>query len=154
VAHALSEQIKKANYDLVICGRESIDYNGNMVPGLIASHCGYSFINTCTGLTIDGTNATATREIDGGSETLETSLPLVIGAQKGLVEESDLKIPNMRGIMSARTKPLEVITPSSLEALTEDLSFEKPASKGEVTLIDEANIDQLIELLHKEAKVL
>ena len=154
VAQALSETIKKENYDLVICGRESIDYNGNMVPGLIASHCGYSFINTCTGLTIDGDKATAIREIDGGSETLETSLPLVIGAQKGLVEESDLKIPNMRGIMSARTKPLEVITPSNLEALTEDLSFEKPASKSEVTLIDEANIDQLIELLHKEAKVL
>ena len=154
VAQALSETIRKENYDLVICGRESIDYNGNMVPGLIASHCGYSFINTCTGLTIDGDKATAIREIDGGSETLETSLPLVIGAQKGLVEESDLKIPNMRGIMSARTKPLEVITPSNLEALTEDLSFEKPASKSEVTLIDEANIDQLIELLHKEAKVL
>ena len=154
VAQALSETIRKENYDLVICGRESIDYNGNMVPGLIASHCGYSFINTCTGLTIDGDKATAIREIDGGSETLETSLPLVIGAQKGLVEESDLKIPNMRGIMSARTKPLEVITPSNLEALTEDLSFEKPASKGEVTLIDEANINQLIELLHKEAKVL
>ncbi len=154
VAQALSEPIKKEKYDLVICGRESIDYNGNMVPGLIASHCGYSFINTCTGLTIDGDKVTATREIDGGSETLETSLPLVIGAQKGLVEESDLKIPNMRGIMSARTKTLEVITPYNLEALTEDLSFEKPASKSEVTLIDEANIDQLIELLHKEAKVL
>ena len=154
VAQALSETIRKENYDLVICGRESIDYNGNMVPGLIASHCGYSFINTCTGLTIDGDKATTIREIDGGSETLETSLPLVIGSQKGLVEESDLKIPNMRGIMSARTKPLEVITPSNLEALTEDLSFEKPASKSEVTLIDEANIDQLIELLHKEAKVL
>jgi electron transfer flavoprotein beta subunit len=154
VAQALSEQIKKETYDLVICGRESIDYNGNMVPGLIASHCGYSFINTCTGLTIDGDKAAATREIDGGSETLETSLPLVIGAQKGLVEESDLKIPNMRGIMSARTKPLEVVTPSNPKALTEDLSFEKPASKGEVTLIKEGYIDQLIELLHKEAKVL
>jgi electron transfer flavoprotein beta subunit len=125
-----------------------------MVPGLIANHCNYAFINTCINLTIHGNKATAIREIDGGSETLETQLPLVIGAQKGLVEESDLKIPNMRGIMSARTKPLEIITPSSLETLTEDLSFEKPASKGAITLVDEANIDQLIELLHKEAKVL
>jgi len=125
-----------------------------MVPGLIANHCNFAFINTCTSLTVDGNKATATREIDGGSETLETQLPLVVGAQKGLVEESDLKIPNMRGIMSARTKPLEIITPSSLETLTEDLSFEKPDSKGAITLVDEANIDQLIELLHKEAKVL
>lgn len=154
VAQALSEKIKKETYDLVICGRESIDYNGNMVPGLIASYCGYSFINTCTGLTIDGDKAAATREIDGGSETLETSLPLVIGAQKGLVEEKDLIIPNMRGIMQARQKSLTVLPPTDSQIMSSISKFEKPASKGAVKMVDADQIDQLIDLLHNEAKVI
>lgn len=154
VANQLSELVKKEQYDLVICGRESIDYNGNMVPGMIAEFCQYNFINTCVGLEIQGSNATASREIDGGNETIECTLPLVIGAQKGLVEESDLRIPNMRGIMSARTKPLEVISPSETQSLTQDIAFEKPAAKAAVTLVDPNDLDTLIQLLHKEANVL
>ena len=92
VAKQLANYIKKENYDLVIAGRESIDYNGGMVPGMIAGLNNANFINNCISLEIDGTNVTASREIDGGKETIESCIPLVIGAQKGLVEESDLRI--------------------------------------------------------------
>ncbi|MFM1808327.1 MAG: electron transfer flavoprotein subunit beta [Bacteroidota bacterium] len=154
VAEQLTALIKNESYDLIICGRESIDYNGAMVPGLIAHACGFAFINTCVHLETDGVLAKAIREIDGGNETLSTSLPLVIGAQKGLVEESDLKIPNMRGIMMARQKPIEVLPPVAVEARTADLKFERPKAKGEVTLVDANDLDTLIHLLHKEANVL
>lgn len=154
VAKQIAAVAKEGEYDLIIAGRESIDYNGGVVPGMIAGLLEANFINTCINLEIEGTSATAIREIDGGKETLKTQLPLVIGGQKGLVEESDLRIPNMRGIMMARKKPLTVIEPSSNDTQTEAKSFSKPAPKGSVTLIDPDNIDQLIDLLHKEAKVI
>ena len=152
VAQALAPIVQEGQYDLVIAGRESIDYNGGMVPGMLAKLCGFSFVNTCIGLEIDGNTATAVREIDGGKETLKTELPLIIGGQKGLVEESDLRIPNMRGIMQARTKPLHVQTGQSATAKSQTLRYEKPASKQAVTLVD--NAEQLINLLHNEAKVI
>jgi len=152
VAQQLAEVIKNGGYDLVICGRESIDYNGGMVPGMIATFLDMNFVNTCVSLDIEGTSATAIREIDGGKETLNTTLPLVIGGQKGLVEESDLRIPNMRGIMQARQKKLSVLEPVSATKTTEDLSFDKPAPKGAVKLV--ATVDELVTLLHNEAKVI
>lgn len=94
--------MKDGGYDLIIAGRESIDYNGGMVPGMLASLIGASFVNTCIGLEVEGDKATAIREIDGGKETVTATLPLVVGSQKGIVQESDLRIPNMRGIMMAR----------------------------------------------------
>ncbi len=152
VAKQLANIAKEGGYDLVIGGRESIDYNGGMVPGMLAKLIGANFVNTCIGIEIDGTTATAIREIDGGKETLKTSLPLVIGGQKGLVEESDLRIPNMRGIMQARTKPLNVKEPVASNAETNTVSFEKPAPKGAVKLVD--NVEDLVNLLHNEAKVI
>jgi len=154
VARQLAAVVKEGGYDLVIAGRESIDYNGGMVPGMLAELTGANFVNTCIGLEIDGTAATAEREIDGGKETSTTSLPLVIGGQKGLVEESDLRIPNMRGIMMARKKPLNVIDPVDAGKETAAVKFEKPAPKGAVKLVDAENIDELINLLHNEAKVI
>ena len=109
VAKQIAEIAKKGSYDLVLAGKESIDYNGEMVPGMIATILDYNFVNACIGLEIEGDNATISREIDGGKEVLSSSLPLVIGGQKGLVEEKDLRIPNMRGIMMARKKPLAVV---------------------------------------------
>ncbi len=152
VAKQLANVVKEGGYDLVIGGRESIDYNGGMVPGMVAKLTGANFVNTCIGLEVEGDNATAIREIDGGKETLKTSLPLVIGGQKGLVEESDLRIPNMRGIMQARTKPLNVKEPIASNAETNTVSFEKPAPKGAVKLVD--SVEELINLLHNEAKVI
>lgn len=154
VAKQIADVIGKGGYDLVIAGRESIDYNGGVVPGMIAALIDANFVNNCISLDIDGTSVKATREIDGGKETVATTLPLVIGGQKGLVEESDLKIPNMRGIMMARKKPLTVIEPIDVKAEISSVKFEKPLVKGEVTLVNADNLDQLISLLHNEAKVI
>lgn len=154
VAKEIVAVIEQNSYDLVIAGRESIDYNGGMVPGMIAAIINSSYVNNCVGLDIEGEKATAVREIDGGKETVSTQLPLVIGGQKGLVEESDLKIPNMRGIMMARKKPMHVIDPTGANQTATNTHYEKPAPKGEVKLVDADNIDQLIELLHNEANVI
>jgi electron transfer flavoprotein beta subunit len=156
VAKELANVIKDRGFDLVIAGRESIDYNGGMVPGMIAALTDANFVNKCIGLEIDAStrSATAIREIDGGKETVSTSLPLVIGGQKGLVEESDLRIPNMRGIMMARQKPLTVVEPVGANAETTSVKFEKPAPKGAVTLVSPDNIGELVNLLHNEAKVI
>lgn len=154
VAKQLAEVVKAGNYDVVICGKESLDYNGGMVPGMLASMLGYNFVNSCVGVEVDGSNATLVREIDGGKETLSASLPLVIGGQKGIVEEKDLRIPNMRGIMTARTKALNVMEPVAADAKTKAVKFEKPAPKSAVKLISPDNLDELINLLHNEAKVI
>ena len=154
VAKQLANIVKDGDYDLVIAGRESIDYNGGMVPGMIAGLTNANFVNNCINLEVDGTSAKATREIDGGKETVSTTLPLVIGGQKGLVDESDLRIPNMRGIMMARKKPLTVVDPIEANAETNSVSFEKPTPKGAVTLVSSDKLDELINLLHNEAKVI
>ena len=154
VAKQLAEVVKSGGYDLVLAGRESIDYNGGMVPGMLASLIDFNFVNGCVEMEVEGTSVSAVREIDGGNETLNTSLPIVIGGQKGIVEEKDLRIPNMRGIMMARKKPLNVVEPIGIEAVTLIASFEKPAAKGAVKLVDADNLDELISLLHNEAKVI
>ncbi len=154
VASELAKIIKENSYDLIICGRESIDYNGGAVPGMLAALLDYNFVTNCTALTIENDKATAIREIDGGSQTLICSLPLIIGAQKGLVEESDLRIPNMRGIMQARQKKLEVIAASENVKQSQTIKYYKPAPKGAVKLIPADELDQLINLLHNEANVL
>lgn len=154
VAKQIAEVIKENQYDIVIMGRESIDYNGGQVPGMVAAMLNMPFINACVGLEINGDKAELVREIDGGKEKLSASLPLVIGGQKGLVEEKDLKIPNMRGIMSARTKPLNVKEAVEADAKTTVGTFEKPAPKSAVKMIDADNMDELVKLLHSEAKVI
>lgn len=154
VAKELAKVVKDGGYNLVIAGRESIDYNGAMVPGMLAEMVDANFVTNCISLEVDGTNAKAVREIDGGKESVSTTLPLVIGGQKGLVEESDLRIPNMRGIMMARKKPLNVVEPNGASTETGTVKFEKPAPKGEVTLVAPDNLDELVNLLHNEAKVI
>ncbi|WP_166962997.1 electron transfer flavoprotein subunit beta/FixA family protein [Yeosuana marina] len=154
VAKQLAKVVQDGGFDLVIAGRESIDYNGGMVPGMVAGLTNSNFVNNCISLEVDGTSATVIREIDGGKETVSTSLPLIIGGQKGIVEESDLRIPNMRGIMMARQKPLTVVDPISIEPETASVSFDKPAPKGAVKLVSPDNLDELINLLHNEAKVI
>ena len=152
VAKQLANVAKEGAYDLVLGGRESIDYNGGMVPGMVAKLTGANFVNMCISLEIEGENATAAREIDGGKEIINTTLPLVIGGQKGIVQEADLRIPNMRGIMQARSKPLNVKEPIDTNAETKIDGFSKPDAKGSVKLVD--NVDELINLLHNEAKVI
>jgi electron transfer flavoprotein beta subunit len=154
VAQQLSAHCKVENYDLIIAGRESIDYNGAMVPGMVSALLGYNFVTNCIALEIDGNSVKASREIDEGIESVSCQLPLVIGAQKGLVEEKDLIIPNMRGIIQARQKSLSVIPPVEGEIRSSITKFEKPAPKEAVKMVDADQIDQLIDLLHNEAKVI
>lgn len=154
VAQQLSAHCKEENYDLIIGGRESIDYNGGMVPGMLSALMGYNFVTNCIGLEVEGNTAKAQREIDRGIESVSCQLPLVIGAQKGLVEEKDLIIPNMRGIMQARQKSLTVVPALESEIRSSISKYEKPAPKGAVKMIDANNIDHLIDLLHNEAKVI
>jgi electron transfer flavoprotein beta subunit len=154
VAKQLAKVVSEGSYDLIIAGRESIDYNGGMVPGMVAEMLGYPFVNGCIGLEVEGNKATAIREIDGGKETLSFDLPLILGGQKGLVEEKDLKIPNMRGIMMARSKQLTVLEPTSDQPKTAIDHFEKPPAKAACKLVSADNVDELIDLLHNEAKVI
>ncbi|MGB5435970.1 MAG: electron transfer flavoprotein subunit beta/FixA family protein [Maribacter sp.] len=154
VAQQLAAVVKDGGYDLIIAGRESIDYNGGMVPGILATLLNMNFVNTCIDIEVDGNNVKAVREIDGGKEKIETTLPLVIGGQKGLVQESDLRIPNMRGIMMARKKTLSVVEPVAATVTTTDVKFDKPAPKGAVKLVDADHVEELIQLLHNEAKVI
>ena len=154
VAKQITNYINSNPYDLIIAGRESIDYNGAMVPGLIAGFSKINFVTNCTNLEIDNNQATIEREIDGGKEILNCNLPIIIGGKKGLVEESDLRIPNMRGIMQARQKPLDVVPCSNQDLRTNSIKFHKPEPRQEVKLVSSDEIDQLIDLLHNEAKVL
>ena len=154
VAEQLKSLCEKESFDIIICGRESIDYNGGMVPGMLAQMLEIPFVTNCISMDVNGNEVIAKREIDGGVETLSCSLPIVIGAQKGLVEESDLIIPNMRGIMQARQKPLDVVAPANSFSKSSVDKFEKPPAKGSVKLVDPDNIDELISLLHNEAKVI
>ena len=153
-ANAICSYLKENPADLIIAGRESIDYNGGAVGGMIAEILDIPFVNACNGLEMDGNTAKLSREIDGGKEKLSANLPLIIGGQKGLVEESDLRIPNMRGIMQARSKPLTVVEPSSEECLTSSENFEKPAEKSACTLVEAGNEAELVSLLHNQAKVI
>ena len=154
VAKEIEVHCQTTSYDLIICGRESIDYNGGLVPGLLAGFLDYNFVTNCVSLEIKDTKATCAREISGGTEVSECEVPLVIGSQKGLVEESDLIIPNMRGIMMARQKPLEVVAAKNINAKIIDKKFHKPEAKSEVKLVKPDELDKLIDLLENEAKVI
>ncbi len=154
VAAELAGLIAQNAYDLVIMGRESIDYNGGQVPGMVAALLDWPFVNACVGMEVEGKAASCIREIDGGKETITCFLPMVVAGQKGLVEEKDLRIPNMRGIMTARTKPLQVIQPSTQEKRTEAVAYEKPAGKASVKLIAADAVEDLVKFLHEEAKVI
>ena len=154
VAKELEAHCKETDYDLIICGRESIDYNGGLVPGLLAGLLDFNFVTNCVNLEIEGSKATFSREMSGGTEISQCKLPLVIGSQKGLVEESDLIIPNMRGIMMARQKPLDVIPAQGINPKTHDKKFTKPDAKSEVKLVKADELDKLIDLLENEAKVI
>ncbi|NVK28391.1 MAG: electron transfer flavoprotein subunit beta/FixA family protein [Flavobacteriia bacterium] len=152
VAEQIAAVAKENEYDIIICGQESIDYNGGQVGGMIAAMLDLPYASPCVGMDIDGGSATVIREIDGGKEKSKMTLPVVIGGKKGLVEEKDLRIPNMRGIMTARTKPLATREAVGAEARTNAVKFEKPAPKADVKLVD--NVDDLVNLLHNEAKVI
>ena len=149
VASQIAPIAKEGGYDLVLAGKETIDYNGASIGGMVAELLDQPFISLATKLDIAGTTATVNREIEGGEETCEASLPLVISCQKGM---SEARIPNMRGIMAARTKPLKVVDPVAADALTSVAGFGLPPAKAGVKLEAPDNVDELVRLLHEEAK--
>ena len=151
VAFQLAQLIAKGGYDLVLTGKETIDYNGSSLGGLIAGINDLPYVSLATKLEIAGNKASVTREIEGGEEICEVALPVVISAQKGMAEA---RIPNMRGIMAARTKPLTVVEPVAQAPLTTVTAFELPPAKAGVKLVAPDQIDELVRLLHQEAKVL
>lgn len=151
VAAQIAEVAKAGGYDIILTGKETIDYNGGAVGGMVAELLDMPYVSLATKFDLNGENATIVREIEGGEETVEVSLPVVVGCQKGMAEA---RIPNMRGIMAARTKPLKVVEPASAEAATAFTSFELPPAKAGVKLVDAENAEELVRLLHEEAKAI
>jgi electron transfer flavoprotein beta subunit len=149
VATQIAEHAK--GFDLILMGRESIDYNSGVVHAMVGEMLGLPSISPVMKLDIDGTKVKMTREIEGGKEEVESTLPLVAGCQEPIAE---WKIPNMRGIMSARTKPLKVVEPKATEANAVLQKFELPAPKGAVQMISADNVADLVTKLKNEAKVL
>ena len=149
IAAQIAEVAKQGGYDLVFTGKETIDYNGSSIGGMVAELLDLPYISLATKFELAGTTATVTREIEGGEEVNEASLPLVVSATKGMAEA---RIPNMRGIMAARTKPLKVVEPVTVEALTSVAGFGLPPAKAGVKLVDAENVEELVRLLHEEAK--
>lgn len=151
VATQIAAVAKADNYDLILMGRESIDYNSGLVHGMVGELMGLPSISPVMKLDINGKTAVMAREIEGGKETLEVPLPLIAGCQEPIAE---WKIPNMRGIMSARTKPLKVVEPVAVEDATVITSYDLPPAKGACKMIDPATPEKLFDLLKNEAKVL
>lgn len=151
VAYQIAEVAKNGGYDLIFTGKETIDYNGSSIGGMVAELLDLPYVSLATKFELNGTVATITREIEGGEETDEVSLPVVVSCQKGMAEA---RIPNMRGIMSARTKPLKTVEPVNVENLTSIINFELPPAKAGVKLISPDNLGELVRLLHEEAKVI
>jgi electron transfer flavoprotein beta subunit len=154
-ASAVAEQIaayaKDKSFDLILVGKETIDHNSSLVGGMIAEHLQLPFVSLASKLDVNGNVATLECDIDGGTAVVECSLPAVVSCQKGMAEA---RIPNMRGIMAARTKPLTVVPVSNASSLTTADSYVPAEGRKAVKMIDANNMDELVALLHSEAKVI
>ncbi len=151
VAMQIANYAKAKGFDIVLTGKETINYNGSQVGGMIAEAMDLPFVSLATKLDANGTNLRLEREIVGGVQVVEVTTPAVISCAKGMAEQ---RIPNMRGIMAARTKPLTVIPAEAIEDLSSYVSYSIPNAKSSVKMIDPSNMDELVELLHNEAKVI
>jgi electron transfer flavoprotein beta subunit len=151
VAFQIAEYAKEHSFDFIITGKETIDYNGAEVPGMLAEYLDWPYISFVHKLDINGDEATMERDVSGGSEVVKVKTPFVVSSTKGL---ADQRIPNMRGIMAARTKNIQVVEPVSVPQLTRIRSYSLPAAKGACKMIDPDNMDELVRLLHEEAKVI
>jgi electron transfer flavoprotein beta subunit len=151
VASQIASQAKENGYDLILMGRESIDYNSGVVHSIVGELLGLPSVSPVMKLDIEGNKAKLAREIEGGKEHLEVNLPFIAGCQEPIAE---WKIPNMRGIMSARTKPLKVVEPTTVDGGVKLTKFELPSPKGAVKMIAADKVEELVTLLKNEAKVL
>lgn len=151
VAQQIAAVAKDKSYDLILMGRESIDFNSGQVHGMVGALLGLPSVSPVMQLDIADGKAKMAREIEGGKEYLEMPLPLVAGCQEPIAE---WKIPNMRGIMSARTKPMSIVEPADSAVATTLQKFELPAAKGAVKMVDAEQVEELVNLLKNEAKVI
>ena len=151
IASQIAGVARQGAYDIIFTGKETIDYNGSSIGGMVAELLDQPYVSLATKFELAGSTATITREIEGGEEVAEVSLPVVVSCQKGVAEQ---RIPNMRGIMAARTKPLQVAEPTAIEALTNIVSYELPPAKAGVKLVSPDNVAELVRLLHEEAKAI
>lgn len=151
VAKQIAAHAKSESYDVIFTGKESIDYNASEVGAMVAELLDIPFISYASHMDYDGGKATISRDIEGGIEVLEVSTPFAMSAAKGLAEQ---RIPNMRGIMMAKRKPLKVVPAVAAEDYALAVKYELPPVKGSVTLVDPEDMDELVRLLHEEAKVI
>lgn len=151
VAKQIAEHVSQNAYDVILCGKETIDYNSGEVAGMLAEYLNLPYVSFATSLDIEDGKALVVRDIEGGSEKSSVLLPIVLSAAKGMAEQ---RIPNMRGIMMAKRKPLNIVEPVAFEDHSTVVSYELPTGKTEVKLIDPENMDELVRLLQEEAKVI
>jgi len=151
VASQIASYAKKNNFDLILTGKETINYNGSQVGGMIAEHLELPYVSLASKLDVANNVLTLEQEIVGGLQVVEVATPAVVSCAKGMAEQ---RIPNMRGIMAARTKPLEVIAPESIDVYTQFEAYALPDAKKACTMVDPSNMESLVELLHNEAKVI
>jgi electron transfer flavoprotein beta subunit len=156
IAKNLADVLKELNPDIIFFGKQSIDYDDSQVGGLVAEFLGLPSINVVVDLTIEGNNVTAEREIEGGKEIVSTTLPVVICAQKGL---NNPRYPNLKGIMQAKSKPIEEKEPTFTENKSEVISMKMPLTKAKGKIIGtdastSASVAELVRLLREEAKVI
>jgi len=151
IAKQIAEYARNEQFDIIFFGKETIDYNGSEVGAMVAAYLDLPFVSYASKLDLNGTTATLERDIEGGVEVLEVDLPFAVSASKGMAAQ---RIPNMRGIMTARTKSLKEIPALPFEEAVNIVAFTMPPAKAGVKLIDPANMDELVRLLHEEAKVI
>jgi electron transfer flavoprotein beta subunit len=151
IASQIAAIAKENSYDLIFTGKETIDYNGSSIGGMVAELLDLPYVSLATKFVLEGTTAIINREIEGGEETDKVQLPVVVSCQKGMAEQ---RIPNMKGIMGARSKPLKVVEPAAAEAFTSIASFNLPPAKAGVKLVSPEHPEELVRLLHEEAKVI
>lgn len=152
VAAQIAEVVKKEQYDMILCGIESSDYNGSLVGGMVAEFLGIPSVSSVSGISVEGGDTVLTREIDGGKEVVKVPAPFVAVVQKGIAKEP--RIAAMRGIMMARTKQIRLYEPLSVDPLTAVTVFEKPEPRAACKFVDPEHPEQLIDLLQNEAKVI
>lgn len=151
VAKQIAEYAKDKNFDMILTGKETIDYNGSQVGGMVAESLELPYVSLASKMDMEGNTASVQRDIQGGKEYVEVDTPFVLSAAKGMAEA---RIPNMRGIMAARSKPLEVIEPVEVAKHTEVKTYDLPPEKGDCKYVDPENVEELVDLLHNEAKAI
>jgi len=149
VASQIAAIAKEGGYDLILTGKETIDYNSACIGSMLSGLLDLPFVSLANHMTLNGNTASVQREIEGGEETCEVTLPAIVSCQKGMAEQ---RIPNMRGIMAARTKPLKVVEPIAIQATTYIKTFDLPPAKSGVKLVAADNVEELVRLLKEEAK--